>query len=130
MLLSRPLRIEILEHLCERDLEEDELIEELPHEEQPRIMRDLDILVYSTFVHRWREGGMVWYGIKETSFRTVLALLRETFENNLLDALILTSDVGCERIHEAMAQMENRLQGNSDLCFTERNDDSSRRSTQ
>lgn len=118
-LLATPIRITILEYLCQRHFEEDELIEEIQNEEQMRIKREVDLLVHSILISRWIEGGMVWYGIAEDRVRTVLSLLRRSLENNLLDTLALANDIGCRCPRGESVPLTSLPQAQADLSLRE-----------
>ena len=95
--------------LCECDLNEHDLIKKIQDEERTEIFRALNVLIRASLVSRSLQHEKVTYGIKEDHIRTVLRLLRKSFEDNLTDALALICDISYSRIHNEMTRLRSRF---------------------
>jgi len=113
--LADPIRIEILEFLCEGSLEQKVLIRKIEHAERLHTLDQLGILVNTNLICRRTDNEHVFYQIKQNGVRDVLLLLRSYFEDNLLAALTMISQRSYAHIRQETAHLKSRLESASDV---------------
>ena len=84
--LSHPLRIQILEILCEGDKNVNEL-QSLCNVEGSAISQQLAILRNKKIVSARKEGTRVLYSLQDPMIKELLIIARQIFNNHLIDTI-------------------------------------------
>ncbi|WP_168123165.1 metalloregulator ArsR/SmtB family transcription factor [Paenibacillus sp. HB172176] len=86
--LAHPLRIRILELLCERDCNVNELQSKLGSEGSA-VSQQLAVLRSKNVVYGIKEGTSVIYSLRDPLIKDLLATAKKIFDNHLVDAISL-----------------------------------------
>ncbi|TCK02026.1 UNVERIFIED_ORG: ArsR family transcriptional regulator [Anoxybacillus amylolyticus] len=84
--LAHPLRIRILELLCEGDKNVNEL-QTLIGSEGSAVSQQLAILRSKNIVYGTKEGNRVVYSLRDPMIKELLAIARQIFNNHLIDTI-------------------------------------------
>ncbi|MCM3714132.1 ArsR/SmtB family transcription factor [Halalkalibacter oceani] len=84
--LGHPLRIQILEQLCEGDKNVNEL-QALIGSEGSACSQQLMVLRSNNIVYGRKEGNRVIYSLRDPMIKDLLAVARQIFHNHLVDTL-------------------------------------------
>ncbi|MBB6283899.1 ArsR/SmtB family transcription factor [Geobacillus subterraneus] len=84
--LAHPLRIRILELLCEGDKNVNEL-QTLIGSEGSAISQQLAVLRNKNIVYGTKDGNRVVYSLRDPMIKELLAIARQIFNNHLIDTI-------------------------------------------
>lgn len=84
--LAHPLRIRILELLCEGDKNVNEL-QNLIGSEGSAVSQQLAVLRNKNIVYGKKEGNKVTYSLRDPLIADLLAVARQIFNNHLIDTI-------------------------------------------
>ncbi|ANB59311.1 ArsR family transcriptional regulator [Anoxybacillus tepidamans] len=84
--LAHPLRIRILELLCEGDKNVNEL-QTLIGSEGSAVSQQLAILRSKNIVYGTKDGNRVVYSLRDPMIKELLAIARQIFNNHLIDTI-------------------------------------------
>lgn len=86
--LAHPMRIRILELLCEGDKNVNEL-QSLLKSEGSAVSQHLAVLRNKNVVYGVKDGTSVIYSLRDPLIKDLLAVARQIFDNHLVDAISL-----------------------------------------
>lgn len=86
--LAHPLRIRILEVLCEGDRNVNEL-QAILGSEGSAVSQQLAVLRSKNVVYGIKEGTSVIYSLRDPLIKDLLAITKQIFDNHLVDAITL-----------------------------------------
>ncbi|GGJ69306.1 ArsR family transcriptional regulator [Anoxybacillus voinovskiensis] len=84
--LAHPLRIRILELLCEGDKNVNEL-QTLIGSEGSAVSQQLAVLRSKNIVYGTKDGNRVVYSLRDPMIKELLAIARQIFNNHLIDTI-------------------------------------------
>ncbi|GAC92152.1 ArsR family transcriptional regulator [Anoxybacillus flavithermus NBRC 109594] len=84
--LAHPLRIRILELLCEGDKNVNEL-QTLIGSEGSAVSQQLAVLRNKNIVYGTKDGNRVVYPLRDPMIKELLAIARQIFNNHLIDTI-------------------------------------------
>lgn len=84
--LAHPLRIRILELLCEGDKNVNEL-QTLIGSEGSAVSQQLAVLRNKNIVYGTKDGNRVVYSLRDPMIKELLAIARQIFNNHLIDTI-------------------------------------------
>lgn len=90
--LAHPMRIRILELLCEGEKNVNEL-QAILGSEGSAVSQQLAVLRNKNVVSATKEGTSVIYSLKDPLIRDLLAVARQIFDNHLVDAISLLETI-------------------------------------
>lgn len=90
--LAHPMRIRILEVLCEGDKNVNEL-QNILGSEGSAVSQQLAVLRNKNVVYGKKEGTSVIYSLRDPLIRDLLAVAKQIFDNHLVDAITLLEDI-------------------------------------
>jgi DNA-binding transcriptional ArsR family regulator len=86
--LAHPMRIRILEVLCEGDKNVNEL-QSILGSEGSAVSQQLSVLRNKNVVYGLKEGTTVVYSLRDPLIKNLLAVAKQIFDNHLVDAISL-----------------------------------------
>jgi DNA-binding transcriptional ArsR family regulator len=86
--LAHPMRIRILEVLCEGDRNVNEL-QTILGSEGSAVSQQLAVLRSKNVVYGIKEGTTVIYSLRDPLIKDMLAITKQIFDNHLVDAISL-----------------------------------------
>lgn len=86
--LAHPLRIRILEALCEGDRSVNEL-QSMLGSEGSAVSQQLSVLRGKNVVYGLKEGTTVVYSLRDPLIKELLAVAKQIFDNHLVDTISL-----------------------------------------
>jgi len=90
--LAHPMRIRILEVLCEGNKNVNE-IQTLLNSEGSAVSQQLAVLRSKNVVYGIKEGTSVIYSLRDPLIKDLLAVAKQIFDNHLVDAISLLEDM-------------------------------------
>jgi len=90
--LAHPLRIRILEILCEGDRSVNE-IQNLLQSEGSTVSQQLAVLRNKNVVYGVKEGTTVVYSLRDPLIKDLLQVARQIFDNHLIDQIQLLEEI-------------------------------------
>ncbi len=90
--LAHPLRIRILELLCEQDRNVNEL-QSILGTEGSAVSQQLAVLRNKNVVSSVKEGTTVIYSLRDPLIKDLLAVAKQIFDNHLVDAISLLENM-------------------------------------
>jgi DNA-binding transcriptional ArsR family regulator len=90
--LAHPLRIRILEILCEGDRSVNE-IQNLLRSEGSTVSQQLAVLRNKNVVYGVKEGTTVVYSLRDPLIKDLLQVARQIFDNHLIDQIQLLEEI-------------------------------------
>jgi DNA-binding transcriptional ArsR family regulator len=90
--LAHPLRIRILEVLCEGDRNVNEL-QAILGVEGSAVSQQLAVLRNRNVVYGTKDGTSVIYSLRDPLIKDLLAVARQIFDNHLVDAISLLENI-------------------------------------
>lgn len=90
--LAHPLRIRILEILCEGDRSVNE-IQSLLQSEGSTVSQQLAVLRNKNVVYGVKEGTTVVYSLRDPLIKDLLQVARQIFDNHLIDQIQLLEEM-------------------------------------
>jgi DNA-binding transcriptional ArsR family regulator len=90
--LSHPLRIQILELLCEGDRNVNEL-QQLSGSEGSAVSQQLSILRSKNIVYGTKDGNRVVYSLRDPITKELLSIARQIFNNHLIDTITMLDKI-------------------------------------
>ncbi|CAG5076153.1 MAG: transcriptional regulator [Thermobacillus sp.] len=90
--LAHPLRIRILEILCEGDRSVNE-IQSLLQSEGSTVSQQLAVLRNKNVVYGVKEGTTVVYSLRDPLIKDLLQVARQIFDNHLIDQIQLLEEI-------------------------------------
>ncbi|KEQ25484.1 ArsR/SmtB family transcription factor [Paenibacillus tyrfis] len=90
--LAHPMRIRILEVLCEGDKNVNEL-QAILRSEGSAVSQHLAVLRSKNVVSGTKEGTSVIYSLRDPLIKDLLGVARQIFDNHLVDAISLLENI-------------------------------------
>lgn len=90
--LAHPMRIRILELLCEGEKNVNEL-QSILGSEGSAVSQQLAVLRNKNVVQGIKEGTSVIYSLRDPQIKELLEVARNIFDNHLVDAISLLEDI-------------------------------------
>jgi DNA-binding transcriptional ArsR family regulator len=90
--LAHPMRIRILEALCEGDKNVNEL-QSIVGSEGSAVSQQLAVLRNKNVVYGIKEGTTVTYSLRDPLIQDLLAVARQIFDNHLVDAISMLEGI-------------------------------------
>lgn len=90
--LAHPLRIRILEVLCEGNKNVNE-IQSILKSEGSAVSQQLAVLRSKNVVYGIKDGTSVIYSLRDPLIKDLLAIAKQIFDNHLVDAISLLEDM-------------------------------------
>lgn len=97
--LAHPLRIRILEILCEGNRSVTE-IQGILQSEGSTVSQQLAVLRSKNVVYGVKEGTSVVYSLRDPLIKDLLGVARQIFDNHLIDAINLLEEIRSEPMNE------------------------------
>ncbi|MFB5760666.1 ArsR/SmtB family transcription factor [Paenibacillus medicaginis] len=90
--LAHPMRIQILELLCEGDKNVNEL-QAILGSEGSAVSQQLTVLRNKNVVSGTKEGTSVIYSLRDPLIKDLLGVARQIFDNHLVDAISMLENI-------------------------------------
>lgn len=90
--LAHPMRIRILEVLCEGERNVNEL-QSILGSEGSAVSQQLSVLRAKNLVNTVKEGTMVVYSLRDPLIKELLAVARKIFDNHLVESISLLEGI-------------------------------------
>ncbi|MBW7459385.1 ArsR/SmtB family transcription factor [Paenibacillus sepulcri] len=90
--LAHPMRIRILEALCEGNKNVNEL-QSILGSEGSAVSQQLSVLRNKNVVYGIKDGTSVIYSLRDPLIKDLLAVTKRIFDNHLVDAISLLEDI-------------------------------------
>lgn len=94
--LAHPMRIRILEVLCEGERNVNEL-QSIVGSEGSAVSQQLSVLRAKNLVNTVKEGTTVVYSLRDPLIKNLLAVARQIFDNHLVESISLLEGIRKEK---------------------------------
>lgn len=94
--LAHPMRIRILEVLCEGERNVNEL-QSIVGSEGSAVSQQLSVLRAKNLVNTVKEGTTVVYSLRDPLIKDLLAVARQIFDNHLVESISLLEEIRKEK---------------------------------
>lgn len=94
--LAHPMRIRILEVLCEGERNVNEL-QNILGSEGSAVSQQLAVLRSKNVVYGIKDGTSVIYSLRDPLIKDLLSVAKQIFDNHLVDAITLLKDIRKEQ---------------------------------